>query len=453
MFGNRELEKYLPYARHVARGPSVRRSLPAGYGIKPGMRVLLVVDSYYDELVVEVISRAIREKGATVDLFKADMGPDRELDELDEVRTFMGNTQWGKEPVEPPAWRKEIETFTEKMGYDLLVRGFGGPTPKTPFRYEGIPWVSRELLSTVLLPDDLWDLVQRKAWAPIWEHGRGGRIRVTDPEGTDLSFTFLEEHFDNPHDGFGKEPSWGHLHGHPVPPYSEKEDAAGVVAGTMNHYGRPFPHIKVEVEGGQIQRIEGGGKYGDAWRQLLEATRDIQYPDYPRPGLFWLWETAIGTNPKAIRLHNVLMRSRTTFCDRLRSGIIHVGFGTQTMSPSEDWARVREVPFGHMHVHLCFPTYELNSKAGKKFTIIEHGHLTSLDDPDVVLLASKYGAPKDLLGEDWIPSIPGITEPGDYMRDYAQDPAAYIKAEESRPRSGARTRRPGRVKRRSVPVS
>jgi hypothetical protein len=147
------------------------------------------------------------------------------------------------------------------------------------------------------------------------------------------------------------------------------------------------------------------------------------------------------------------MRSRTTFWDRLRSGIIHVGFGTRIMSPSEDWARVRGVPFGHMHVHLCFPTYELTSKAGKKFTIINHGRLTSLDDPDVVRLAAKYGNPKDLLREDWIPRIPGITAPGDYMRDYARDPASYIKAEGPRPKAGAGTRRRGRLKRGGAPVS
>src|SRR3990172_10643238 len=163
MKGDQELEQYLPYARHVARGPSVRRSLPAGYGIKPGMRVLVAVDTFYDELVVQAVVQAIREEGATVDVFWADMGPDRECDELDEIRTFMGNTPCGgREPLEPPPWRKDVEAFTEQMGYDLLIRGLGGPTPKTPFQYEGIPWVSRDMFPAVMFPNDLWDLIQRK---------------------------------------------------------------------------------------------------------------------------------------------------------------------------------------------------------------------------------------------------------------------------------------------------
>jgi hypothetical protein len=428
-----ELERLLPFAHHLVKGPSVRRSLPAGYGIRPGERALVAVDSYQDPLVVEAVVQAIREQGARADLVVMDMGPDRELDELDEIRTFMGHTPWGKEPIEPPPWAKEIEAVADRLSYDILIRGLGGPQPKTRYRYEGIPWISREIFSggAVTFPYDLWDLLQRKAWDIIWKNGRGSRVRVTDPEGTDYSFTFLEEHFDKPRYGFTSEPFWGHLHGHPLPPYSEGEDTAGVVAGTLNHWGRPFPYIKVYVEKGQVQRIEGGGKYGDAWRQLLEATGNIKYPEYPRTGLFWLWETAIGTNPKFFRPRNVLNRSRGMVYERLRSGIIHVGFGTRILSPSEDWARAEGSPFGHIHVHLNFATYELTAKNGEKFKIIDQGHLTSLDDPEVVSLAAKYGDPKALLKEAWIPEIPGVSVEGDYWKEYAPDPAAWIKAHEA----------------------
>ena len=37
-------------------------------------------------------------------------------------------------------------------------------------------------------------------------------------------------------------------------------------------------------------------------------------------------------------------------------------------------------------------------------------------------LASRYGDPDYLLAEDWIPEVPGINAPGDYMRDYAPNP-------------------------------
>jgi hypothetical protein len=40
-------------------------------------------------------------------------------------------------------------------------------------------------------------------------------------------------------------------------------------------------------------------------------------------------------------------------------------------------------------------------------------------------LAEKYGDPDDLLGEDWIPQIPGITAAGSYD-EYAGNPGAWI---------------------------
>ena len=36
-------------------------------------------------------------------------------------------------------------------------------------------------------------------------------------------------------------------------------------------------------------------------------------------------------------------------------------------------------------------------------------------------MASRYGDPSDVLGEDWVPHIPGINAPGKY-EEYAKDP-------------------------------
>ncbi|HLB11459.1 MAG TPA: hypothetical protein VJO15_00720 [Dehalococcoidia bacterium] len=429
------VEDLLPYARHIVTGPSVRRTYPAGYGVKAGERVLVAVDSFYDRLVVDAFLRAIREAGAQCDLYVADNGPDREADELDEMRVFMGNTPWGKRPLEPPPWFKKVEAFAEAMGYDLLVRGIGGPTQNTPYRNEGIPWISREILASgaTTFPYELWDFLQVKAWEPFWKNARGGRVRVTDPEGTDFTFTMQAHHIDdpNPRLAFQPRPFHGHMMGHPPPPYDDAKDGDGVAAGCINHFGRPFPRIKVYLERGQVRAVEGGGKYGDGWRQLLEMTRNTKYPEFPRPGLFWLWEIAIGTNPKFIRPRHMMSRARGAAYERLRSGIIHVGLGTRILSYSEEWAAGEDVPYGHLHVHLQFPTLELTSASGEKYRMIDHGRLTSLDDPEVVSMAEKYGDPEELLKEDWIPAIPGISIPGDYWKDYAGDPAGWIESREA----------------------
>ena len=76
-----------------------------------------------------------------------------------------------------------------------------------------------------------------------------------------------------------------------------------------------------------------------------------------------------------------------------------------------------------------FPTLEGTTITGETLRIIDKGHLTALDDQEVRLLAGKYGDPDEMLREAWVPSIPGINTPGDYMKDYGQDPISWIKKE------------------------
>ena len=78
-----------------------------------------------------------------------------------------------------------------------------------------------------------------------------------------------------------------------------------------------------------------------------------------------------------------------------------------------------------MHIHLLFPTFTIITKSGREYTIIRDGRLTALDDPEVRKLAEKYGDPDDLLREDWIPEMPGITLSGSYD-EYARNPGAWI---------------------------
>jgi hypothetical protein len=63
--------------------------------------------------------------------------------------------------------------------------------------------------------------------------------------------------------------------------------------------------------------------------------------------------------------------------------------------------------------------------ANKWATLLDGGRMTSLDDPEVRALASRYGDPDYLLTEDWIPEVPGINAPGDYLKDYAARPGDY----------------------------
>ncbi len=89
------------------------------------------------------------------------------------------------------------------------------------------------------------------------------------------------------------------------------------------------------------------------------------------------------------------------------------------------WAAERGLAYGHLHVHLLFPTFVVETTEGEEITLVSNGRLSALDDPRVRRLAERYGDPDELLKESWIPSVPGITEDGSYS-EYGTDPASYI---------------------------
>jgi hypothetical protein len=163
----------------------------------------------------------------------------------------------------------------------------------------------------------------------------------------------------------------------------------------------------------------------------MVRTRDIQFPGFPKPGYLYLNGIAIGTNPKGFRnsdMFDSLDLLPNSF-DRLRSGVIHWDMGGETYA--EEFLKFVEenkLPAKHSwHIHTYFHTYEVRLRGGKEWhKIIDKGRLTALDDPEARAIAAQYGNPDELLKVDWVPSVPGINYPGDYMRDYGNDPAAWV---------------------------
>jgi len=420
----------LGVAEFTAAQAEVRRTAAGfvGYGATTaGDRVLIAVDREYDPRIPEAIARALRQKGARVDLITVDTGPDQRFEDLDELKVTIRREPWARNPRrwEGIPW---VEEMAERNGYDLLIHGKGGGIPSVPHRYEAIPWLQVEqfVSPATTFPRDVHTLINEKLWNAFRERGRGGRVHLTDPEGTELTYTLWPEYFDGSRRGYAEVPWWGHVMGHAPTPILRQEDATGVVAGTTNHFSRPFPPLRVVLQAGRVEVVEGGGRYGEAWRELLQEAQDIRYPCFPRPGLFWLWEIAIGTNPKIARPSRIDRHSSGGMeWERRRSGIIHAGFGTRWRGPEEVWAGERGIVYGHLHVHLCFPTLTVTTTGGEEIRLIERGHLTVLDDPDVRRLAARHGDPDVLLREDWQPDVPGISAEGTYEA-YARDPAAWI---------------------------
>ena len=440
-----------------------------GYDLSDGDRVLLVVDSTYDRTVVDAFKQAFDEEGAsvvdTVDLHF----PEKEIhtwyDECpgitypdDPVDPAFEGFESALTPEERVARGYRLERrylFLEGFdaaesdwwevvaeNYDLLVYGIGGPTPldvvDRPYRYERIPWRNESSLASdaPAFPRDVWKLIDRKNAEIVTE---ATEVHLTDPEGTDLRWT-------NYVTGSYPRNRPCHVFAHPLFPSAET-DTEGVIKGTTNHVNA-FPPIEVEIEDAKVVDVSGGGIYGELWRETLEVAREYDGaygeiweetyddreddlgPDYDyydgSPGFFWLWECAIGSNPKYARPRGVdLTKFEFPLIERLRAGVVHLGMGTIPWETLEQNAKARGLPWGHVHVHLLFPTLECTMPDGSTTTLIEDGYLTTLDDPEVRELAAQYGDPDEILSVDWVPDVPGVSSEGAY-EEYADDPKAWL---------------------------
>jgi hypothetical protein len=300
-------------------------------------------------------------------------------------------------------------------------------------------------------PGDVWQLAEEQLLEPLVYVDR---IEAKDPEGLDLWADITDEMAQRWAAGAYQR---GHLYMFPnqatgrfgysfvtYPAFQQKwlprEPIArvnGVIAGTQGHGGF-FPRWEITFTNGFISDVKGGGAQGEALKEFVhwDKLNALTYPYHNQPGFWYLYEIAFGSHPKAFRHPIPLLETGNTSPDRVRSGVIHWGLGIRLWhdpdAPTESkvWREFSErnnVPFDHgWHTHTYFTTYKVRLRnANKWVNLLEKGHMTSLDNPEVRALASRYGDPNYLLTEDFIPEVPGINAPGDYMKDYAPDPGGY----------------------------
>jgi hypothetical protein len=312
-------------------------------------------------------------------------------------------------------------------------------------------------------PGDVWQLAEEQLLEPLVYVDR---VEITDPEGTNLHADITEEMAQRWAAGAYQR---GHLYMFPnqatgrfgysfvnYPAFQQKwlprEPIArieGVLAGTQGHGGF-FPRWEVYFKNGFISDVKGGGAQGEALKEFLHypGLQELTFPYHNEPGYWYLYEIAFGSHPKGFRHPLPLLKTGNTSNERIRSGVIHWGLGIRLWhdpdapTESKKWREFTEqhnVAFDHgWHTHTYFTTYKVRLRnANKWVNLLEKGHMTSLDNPEVRALASRYGDPDYLLTEDWIPDVPGINAPGDYLKDYAPNPGAHALAVMDRAIKGA----------------
>jgi hypothetical protein len=300
-------------------------------------------------------------------------------------------------------------------------------------------------------PGDVWQLAEEQLLEPLVYVDR---MEAKDPEGLDLWADITSEMAERWAAGAYQR---GHLYMFPnqatgrfgysfvsYPAFQQKwlprEPIArvnGIIAGTQGHGGF-FPRWEITFTNGFISDVKGGGAQGEALKEFIkwDKLNTLTYPYHNQPGFWYLYEIAFGSHPKAFRHPIPLLKTGNTSPDRVRSGVIHWGLGIRVWHDpdapieSKEWREFSEknnVPFDHgWHTHTYFTTYRVRLRNANKWVIlVDKGHMTSLDNPEVRALASRYGDPNYLLTEDWIPEVPGINAPGDYLKDYAPNPGKY----------------------------
>lgn len=395
-----KVEQLLPNARVVVRRPfSWMAGGQYGLGLKKGEK-LLIVGGGLDPLIVQAIVVAADEIGVTADVITKDLGvavrrAGRE--EFDYQRfnpaTYMATSAGTSRAL--PGWLAAmVENYDVVLNFTARGTHYGKIIGKNKtVRSAGLLWTTAEQFASpaVSYPDELFGLIAAKGWQMMIN---GKKFRITDPMGTDISFTLDQTSIERFKETRGMSTFGEKSLDQPLanesslqvePQLSAKPDGRGVLV--TKQVGL-MPLIKIYFEGGQITRVEGGGAPGENIRGVLERFKNTQFPGYyPGPGVGWLEELALGTHPKVGPAGPL----------RHRSGLIQLAFGTDRHNTVTD--QPPSLPPNHRDMDLFYyPTLEID---GKK--LVDRGRLTVLDDPEVRKVAAKYGNPDELLREDWIP--------------------------------------------------
>ena len=302
-------------------------------------------------------------------------------------------------------------------------------------------------------PADVWQLTEELALESL---AYVDRVEITDPEGTDVWADISQEQSEKWARGAYQR---GHLYllpnqatgrfGYSVVNYPafQKEWLSrepivrlnGTIAGTKGHGGF-YPRWEVLLENGFIAEVLGGGLYGELLREFLQypGINEMTYPYHQTPGFWYVYEVALGSHPKYFRNPKILMEPGFSMGpERMAAGVIHWGLGIRVWhdpeAPKEsrrwrEFTTKHNLPMDHnFHTHTYFSTYRVHLRgAGRWISLVDKGHMSSLDNSEVRALASRYGDPDEVLHRDWVPEVPGINTSGRY-EDYAANPWKYAK--------------------------
>lgn len=386
----KSVEALLPMARKIVERKG--HLMLDGLELKPGQRVLMVVDSTNDRLVQDAFQAAIAEAGGKLDKIMLRGFP--EIAEPVELVDAMFSRNWWPEWV----WQAVKQVDIVMQGAMLKT----AHTPNLPVDTRKKPvfvdmeWTPDLLASNYeTFPIEVRDAIDKSAWETMVY---AKNIELTDLEGTNLRVNLTKQDWDEDIAELMKREGTPFKRGHLLAPVAFKS-CEGVLAASSLTFGGAIPHVQLTIKGGRVTKVEGGGKYGETLRRSFEEFKNLTSRRSPGPGVNWISSFGICTHPKGRRAAFVeklkgSARIHGWAFGHRRSGVIHTSIGEGLVGNSYKIIR---------HVDQYFITLLAD---GKK--VIDKGHILALDDPAVHKIASKYGDPKELLTEEWIPAVEGV---------------------------------------------
>jgi leucyl aminopeptidase (aminopeptidase T) len=206
-------------------------------------------------------------------------------------------------------------------------------------RIATLPGVTEEMLAR-LMNGDLEEM-RRRGWAIVNTMNRGARVRITDANGSDLTFSIegregiVDAGELTARGAFGNLPCGEGF----IAPVEGTAEGTLVVDGSIAAIGLVESPVQLTIEGGHLV-----GATGDEGAQLMELLTPHG------PGGTNVAELGIGTNEEAILTGNILE-------DEKIFGTAHVAFGA-----SAGIGGTVQVPV-HLDVVVKEPTVEIDGEA------------------------------------------------------------------------------------------
>lgn len=373
-------------------------------GMKAGEKVLIVSDRSVDPLTKEAFYVAAWRLGASQVDTVVLQGRLDVSDPADIILQIFETDWWPKwlwdaaatyDRVIPLAYVNPVNLF-EAMN----VPGEGWRNlwaHKTNTIYH-ILWATHQqrerLLAAKDYPGELVWAIIRKGYDIM---RKGKKYHLTDPNGTDLSWTIDEQAWERYNE------LWGNIVNNHSPRLhlGKSPDMQGTFISSHLHSGR-IPRIEMTINGGKVVDVKGGGKIGDYLRTVHDEYKDVQYPLFPGPGVNWVEYAVWGFYPvpgfTPLPDNPELAWSGKMWANNidLKAGVVHLAFGTAAGGYTANFARQHGYPHHHKDFVLFRPTLTVDGEL-----VVDKGHLVALDDPDIRAVAAKYGDPDKLLKQTW----------------------------------------------------